>query len=386
MISYGKHYVDQKDIQSVLKVLKSNWITQGPNIKKFENLLKKKFKSKFCIAVSNGTAALHLAGLCLGWKPGDIVITTPMSFLSTSNCIIYSGAIPVFVDIDSSNYNIDLKKLEKKIKHLKKNKKKVKSIIATDYAGNPCDWQKLKEISTKYSLTLINDNCHAIGAAYQGNQGYAVKYADIVTHSYHAVKNITTGEGGAILTNNKNFEKKLKNLRSHGVTRDRKKMNFDHGPWYYEMQELGYNYRITDFQCALGISQISKLNKFLKKRKKIAKIYDKAFSNKKIIKIPQSNIRNSHAYHIYPLLINFNKLRIKKNIFFKKMIKNKIFLQVHYIPIHLQPYYKRNFKYKVGDFPVAEKFYKDEVSLPIYYSLKDSEVYRVIKLVKKYCK
>ena len=386
MISYGKQHVDQKDIQSVLKVLKSNWITQGPNVKKFENVLKKKFKAKFCVAVSNGTAALHLAGLCLGWRPGDIVITTPMSFLATSNCIIYSGAIPVFVDIDSSNYNIDLQKLEKKIKHFKKNKKKVKSIIATDYAGSPCDWKKLKKISTKYGLTLINDNCHAIGATYQGNRGYAVKYADLVTHSYHAVKNITTGEGGAILTNNRNFEKKLQILRSHGVTRDRTKMNFDHGPWYYEMQELGYNYRITDFQCALGISQLNKLNKFIKKRKKIAKIYDNAFSKTEIITIPKVNNGDNHAYHIYPLLINFNELRIKKKIFFKKMLKNNISLQVHYIPIHLQPYYKRKFKYKIGDFPVAEKFYENEVSLPIYYSLKENEVYKIIKLVKKYCK
>lgn len=271
MISYGKQYIDKKDIDSVTKVLKSDWITQGPKIKEFENLIKKKFKSKFCTVVSNGTAALHLAGLSLGWKPGDIVLTTPISFLATSNCIVYSGATPCFVDIDRSTYNIDIKKIEQKIKLLKKKRKKVKSIIATDYAGHPCDWKGLKLISKKYNITLINDNCHALGSTYYNDVGYASKYADIVTHSYHAVKHITTGEGGAILTNSANINKKICLLRSHGVTKDKKKIKSYHGSWYYEMQELGYNYRITDFQCALGISQIKKIGKFLKKKKKNCK-------------------------------------------------------------------------------------------------------------------
>lgn len=386
MISYGKQHIDKKDIQSVTKVLRSDWITQGPKIKEFENLLKKYFKSKFCIAVANGTAALHLTGLGLAWKPGDIILTTPISFLATSNCIVYSGATPSFVDIDKTTYNIDTQKLEKTIKFLKRRKKKIRAIIVTDFAGHPCDWKKLKSISIKYKIVLVNDNCHSIGAKYEGDRAYAIKYADVVTHSYHPVKHITTGEGGAIFTNNANLEKKLRILRSHGVTRDRKKIIKDHGPWYYEMHDLGFNYRITDFQCSLGISQISKLDKFLKRRKKIANIYNKAFFNKNIFTIPKVSKIVNHAYHIYPLLINFEKLKINKKEFFKKMIKNNVYLQVHYIPIHLQPYYKKKYSYKTGDFPISENFYKKEVSLPIYYSLKNKDIRKIIKLIKNFCK
>ena len=215
--------------------------------------------------------------------------------------------------------------------------------------------------------------------------GYAVKYADLVTQSYHAVKHITTGEGGAIFTNNSKLEKKIRRLSSHGTTKDQKEMFKYDGPWYYEMQDLGYNYRITDIQCSLGISQIKKLDKFVKRRKEIAGIYNKAFINNEIFSIPKVNKFVEHSYHIYPLLISFEKLKISKKVFFKKMIKKNIYLQVHYIPIHLQPFYKKSFNYKIGDFPVAEKFYKKEVSLPIYYSLRNSQIYKVIKLIKKFC-
>ena len=385
MINYGKQYIDDQDIKLVVKTLRSGFITQGPRVKEFENILKKKFKSKFCIAVANGTAALHLVGLSLGWKSGDIVITTPLSFIATSNCIVYAGATPCFVDIDRSTYNIDVNKLEKKIKSLKNNNKKISGIIATDYAGQPCDWLNLKRISKKYKVPLINDNCHAIGASYKGDESYAIKHADFVTQSYHAVKQITTGEGGAIFTNNSKLEKKIRILRSHGVTRDKKEILNSHGPWYYEMKEMGYNYRITDFQCSLGISQIKKINKFIKRRRDIAAIYNDAFKDSKIFEIPKVNSLSRHAYHIYPLLINFEKLKINKKLLFQKMFKNKINLQVHYIPIHLQPYYKKNFNYRNGDFPFAENFYKKEVSLPIYYSLTNLQIYKVIKLIKKLC-
>jgi len=384
MISYGRQYLDKTDISSVTKTLKSNLITQGPQVKNFEKILKKKFGSKYCAVVSSGTAALHLAAISLGWKSGDIILTTPISFLATSNCILYTNATPYFIDISETNYNIDVIKLERKIDLLKKKKKRIKAIIATDFAGQPCNWKKLKLISKKHKLTLINDNCHAIGASYLNNKNYAIKYADLVTHSYHPVKHFTTGEGGAVFTNNYEIYKKIILLRSHGVSREANKLN-KNGSWYYEMNELGYNYRITDFQCSLGISQVKKLDKFIKKRRKIAKIYDKAFANDKRFIIPKIDAANKHSYHIYPLLINFRKLKIKKVEFFKKMFKKKISLQVHYIPIHLQPFYKKKLKYKKGDFPVSEKFYEKEVSLPIYYSLKEKNVYKVINLIKKFC-
>jgi len=385
MISYGRQFLDKKDLSSVLSVLRSGWLTQGPSIKKFEDILKKKFGSRYCCVVTNGTAALHLVGLALNWKKGDIVLGSPLSFVASTNSIIYSGATPDFVDIDKTTYNINIDLLEKKIKFYNNKNKNIAAVIATDYAGHPCDWKRLKFISKKYKFKLINDNCHAIGAQFEKNSHYAVKYADVVTHSYHPVKNITTGEGGAILTNNKIIDKKVRMLRSHGITRDKSIMSKNDGPWYYEMRELGFNYRITDFQCALGISQLTKLNKFIKKRKEIAKIYDLNFYNKNIFTTPKVNKNCSHAYHLYPLQINFKNSFQKKKMFVE-LLKKKFNLQVHYIPIHLQPYYKKKFGFKKGDYPVVEKFYLKEVSLPIFYSLKKKDIYKVIHLINSFCK
>lgn len=380
MINYGRQYIDSDDVKAVLRVLKSDWLTQGPQIQKFENSLKAYFNSNYCTVLSSGTAALHLAVLTLGWNKEDIIITTPISFLATSNCILYCGATPSFVDIESKYFTIDVEKLEQKIKLFKKREKKIVGIIATDYAGHPCDWKSLRKIADRYGLKLINDNCHALGAQIDNDKGYAIKYADLVTHSYHPVKNITTGEGGSILTNNKYLDKKIKSLRSHGVDQNTKNL------WFYEMKDLGFNYRISDIQCTLGITQLKKINKFLKRRNEVAKMYNKAFSNDMRFKIPDMKKNYTHAYHLYPLQINFDILKISKNILFKKMREKKINLQVHYIPTHIQPYYKKNFNFKIGDFPIAEKFYNREVSLPIYFSLKDKEIKTVIKYLKKFCK
>ena len=254
--SYGKQNIDKKDIKAVIDVLKSDWLTQGPKVKEFEKALCDKFGSKYASAVCNGTAALHLAGLALGWKQGDIVITSPITFLASANCILYSGATPDFVDIDSISYNIDVNKLEEKIKCYTQNGKNVKAVIGVDYAGHPCDWENLKSLSKKYKFQLVNDNCHALGATYKNNEKYVVKYADAVCQSFHPVKNFTTGEGGAVLTNNKEIDKRIKILRTHGVVKNNSEFRIQNSelkkiPWYYEMQFLGFNYRITDFQCAL---------------------------------------------------------------------------------------------------------------------------------------
>jgi UDP-4-amino-4,6-dideoxy-L-N-acetyl-beta-L-altrosamine transaminase len=380
VINYGKQFLDQKDVKAVINVLKSDWLTQGPQTKLFENSLKKYFGSKYCTAVSNGTAALHLATKALNFKKGDHVFTTPNSFLATSNSILYCGASPVFVDIEKDTYNIDVEKLEKKIKLYKKNKKKIKAIIATDYAGQPCDWKRLYLIKKKYNLSLINDNCHAMGASYYNNKKYAIKYADLVTHSYHPVKNITCGEGGAVLTNNKLFDDKIKLLRSHGYKK--KKSN----PWHYEMLDLGYNYRLSDINCALGNSQLSKLDIFIKKRRSIANMYNEKFKNEKYISIPKCKKNIKHAYHIYPLRIDFKKFKIRKIDFLKKMKRKKISLQVHYIPIFKQPYYKKNYKIKEKEFKNSIDFYNEEVSLPLHVSLKYTQIRYIINQVKNILK
>ena len=383
MISYGKQTISKDDIDAVIKILESDWLTQGPAINIFEDAIKQYFGAKYCSVVSSGTSALHLVSLALNWKPDDIIITTPITFLASANCILYAGATPDFVDIDPNNYTIDVNKLEEKIIRFKKNGKTIKAVIAVDYAGSPCDWKALRSIADQYEIKLINDNCHAMGAEYLNSKKYAARYADIVVQSYHPVKHFTSGEGGSVITNDKVLDEKIKLLRSHGITKRENQLSKNDGPWYYEMIDLGYNYRITDFQSALGTQQLKKLDSFLKVRRSIAKIYDDVFDNMDVLTIPKVNNSNKHAYHLYPLLIDFNMAKIKKSEFFYKMADNGILLQVHYIPIHLQPFYKDKFGYKEGDYPISEKFYKSEVSIPIYPNLKKTEQEYVIDLFLK---
>jgi UDP-4-amino-4,6-dideoxy-N-acetyl-beta-L-altrosamine transaminase len=384
MISYGKQSISKTDIDAVIEVLKGDWLTQGLAVDKFENDLKNYFGAKHVCAVSNGTAALHLVGLALGWKPGDIILTSPITFLATANCIVYSGATPDFVDIEPVTYTIDPNRVEEKIKHYQSKGKKVKAIIGVDYAGHPCNWQALRELADKYGVQLVNDNCHALGSAYLDDKQYAVKYADLVTQSYHPVKHITTGEGGAIFTNDSSLDEEIKKLRSHGMTKDSNLLEKNDGLWYYEMHRVGYNYRITDFQCALGSSQLKRLNSFVQMRQMIAQKYDKWFSESDIFKVPKVHESIEHSYHLYPLQIDFEKTKIGKLEFFQKMKKSNINLQVHYIPVHLQPYYQKKYSYQSEELLISETFYKNEVSLPVYPELNHKNQQYVKEMLFKY--
>ena len=384
MISYGKQTIDQSDIDSVIEVLRSDWLTQGSAVEKFELDLKNYFGAKYSSAVSSGTAALHLTALALEWKPGDVVITSPITFLATVNCIVYAGATPDFADINPLTYTIDPNRVEDKIKSLISKNKNVKAIIGVDYAGHPCDWKSLREISNKYELQLVNDNCHALGAAYYNDKQYAVANADVVIQSYHPVKNITTGEGGAVLTNNVEVDEKVRLLRTHGITKDPNQLEKNDGAWYYEMQKIGFNYRITDFQSALGSSQLIKLDLFNKKRKQIADNYETAFSKIEYINTPKVIYNIKHAYHLYAIQIDFNKIGEKKSEFFNKMKNSGINLQVHYIPVHIQPFYRKKFGFVSNDFPISVKFYQNELSLPIYPNLSNENQQKVIETIVEY--
>ena len=366
-ISYGRQYISNEDIQSVKKSLNSDMITQGAYVDLFENKLRNYFKSKYSLVVSNGTAALHLAMLSLNLSSKDTVVTSPLSFLASANCVEYVGAKVDFCDIEKTSYTLDPNKLEDKLK-----KKNIKAVIVVDYAGHPADWESFYFLKKKYKFVLVNDNCHALGSKLNNDKAYSSKFADIVTQSFHPVKQITTGEGGAIITNNKKIYSKCLLLRNHGIKRNKEKWRS------YSMSELGFNYRISDINCALGSSQISRLSKIIKRKREIAQLYNKKIKND-FLQLPVEKQNVYHSYHLYPLLIDFKKLKISKDSFIQEMSKKDITLQVHYKPIHLQNYYKNKYGFKKNDFKIAENFYSKEVSLPIYYGLKTKDQIKVIK-------
>ncbi len=378
IINYGSQTILKKDLLAVNKTLTNSFITQGLENFQFEKKLKDYSGAKYCSTVSSGTAALHLIGLALNWKKGDIIITTPITFVATANSIVYSGAKPEFVDINSNTYNIDLNLLERRLKK-NSNNNKVKAVICIDYAGNPCDWESLRYLANKYKIMLINDNCHALGSKYNGDSKYAAKFADVVSQSFHALKNITTGEGGAVITNNREIYKKVNLLRNHGLSLQSNKFEY----WKSDLLRVGYNYRLTSFQAALGISQLSNLKSFLKLRKKIATVYDNYFKNSEYLTIPPVKKSDEHSYHLYPLLIDFEKINISKDNLFKYLLKKNFRLQVHYKPIHTFEFYKKKYGFKFGDFPNAEKFFKNEVSIPIYPKFKKRDQSIFLKYLSK---
>jgi len=373
MINYGKQKIDNDDIESVIEALKSDFLTQGPAIDIFEKKLAKYCGSKYAVSFNNGTSALHIANIILGTDQSSIVATTPVTFLATANSVLYCGGKVEFVDINSKDFNIDINKLEEKLKS-----KKFSGIIVVHLGGELANLEEIKKLSKKYNTWIIEDACHALGGKWSDSKGKQRKvgdcsFSDITTLSFHPVKQITTGEGGAILTNNKKLYEQAKVLRSHGMYKDKKW--FKKRPWFYEMREIGYNYRITDFQAALGISQLKKSNRWANKRMQLVKYYDR---NLKMIQeiIPQKhNFKFKNAYHLYIVLAE------KRDKLFNYLRKNGFNCQIHYIPIYRQPFYKKHNK---NNFPNSELYYKKGISLPLFPSLQKKDQDKLINLIRDF--
>jgi len=370
-LPYGHQWIDDEDIRAVTNILKSERLTQGPQVEEFEKNIAKYCNAKYAVAFSSGTAALHAATYAIGITKGDEVITTPITFAADGNCVLYRDGTVKFADIQKDTYNIDPLEIKKHVTP------KTKAIIPVDFAGHPCDLDEICDIAADNNLVVIEDACHAIGSKYKGKKLGGL--SELTVFSFHPVKTVTTGEGGMVLTNNEAYYKKLRLFRTHGITKDPKEMLKNDGEWYYEMHDLGYNYRITDMQCALGISQFKKIDKFIKRRREIVKQYNEAFSSIKEIITPYEKPDVFSAYHLYIVqLLNIDRKKV-----FDALKAENIGVQVHYIPVHLQPYYQEKFGYKAGDFPIAEEFYKRALTLPMFPKMDDSDVNDVIHAVTK---
>ncbi len=395
-IPYGKQYIDENDIQAVAEVLRSERITQGPKIVEFERKLAEYCDARYAVAVNSGTSALHIACLVAGVEQGDEGITSPITFVASANCFVSCNARPVFADIDSKTYNIDPWEIKKKITN------KTKVVIPVHLAGQSCDMEaiqkivreKEKEFSTK--IFIIEDACHALGSYYNNKKVGSCAYSDLTVMSFHPVKHITTGEGGAVLTNDEMLYNKLKLFRSHGITNNPKEFIYDDhafqngisgskpllSPWYYEQVDLGYNYRITDIQSALGTSQLKRLHAIRKRRREIVDTYNQDFSHIEGIQTPYESAKGDSNFHLYILLFDFKKLGITRTQLMTELKKQGIQTQVHYIPVHTQPYFQKNFGTSWGDCPIAEEYYQRCLSIPLFPAMTNGDVKRVIDKIK----
>jgi perosamine synthetase len=373
--NYGKQYIDWRDILVVVKTLCSNFLTQGPKVAQFEKAICEYTGAKYAVAVANGTAALHMAMMALDVGKGDEIITSPNTFLASANCALYVGADAKFADIDADTACISPDEIKK---HITKN---TKILVPVHFAGQSCDMIAIKKIADEYNLKIVEDAAHAIGSSYEGVKVGSCKYSDMTIFSFHPVKNMTTAEGGAITTNDEKIYQKLLLLRSHGMSRDPKTLTKNDGPWYYEMHEFGYNYRMTDVQAALGISQLKKIDKFAQRRREIVEFYKKEFAGDVRFSFLKEKDFSRACFHLFPLLIDFEKVKLSKKEIFVKLQEQGLNLQVHYIPVHLQPLYKAR-GFKMGDFPKAEKYYQQTLSLPLYYGLTNCDLRKIVKIIK----
>ena len=384
-IPYGRQDISEEDIASVVSVLKSDYLTQGPKVPEFEECVAKYVGTEFAVAVNSATSALHIACLALEVKKGDIVWTSPSTFLASANAALYCGADIDFVDIDPLTYNMSVPALRVKLIEARKSGRLPKVVIPVHFAGQSCSMQEIHELSQEFQFRIIEDASHAIGAEYLGDRVGSCKYSDICVFSFHPVKIITTAEGGMALTNDPRLANHMNLYRSHGITRDPEEMQgVSHGPWYYQQITLGYNYRMTELQAALGCSQLNRLEEFVEERRRLAKQYDLNLACLPIT-LPFQTPNAVSAYHLYPIWIDQKLLGVSRQNIFENLRAQNIGVNVHYIPVHLQPYYQK-LGFFEGQFPEAEKYYSGAISIPIFSGMSDDQQKVVIqKLTEALC-
>jgi perosamine synthetase len=374
LIPYGRHWIDEEDIRAVAEALRSDWLTTGPKVSEFEEALAQFVGAKFGVAVASGTAALHAAMQAIGIGPGDEVIVPPMTFVATANAVVFQGGTPVFADVEPDTLLIDAREIEAKISP------RTKAIVAVDYTGQPCDYDALRAVAQRHGLTLVADACHALGAEYKGKKAGAL--ADLTVFSFHPVKHITTGEGGMVTTDLPGLAEKMRRFRNHGIATDARQ-RAQQGTWFYEMLDLGYNYRISDFQCALGITQLRKLPDWLQRRQAIARHYHQSLQDLPEISPLAVRPHLSHAYHLYVILLELARLNADRGQIFAALRAQGVGVNVHYIPVHLHPYYQQRFRTKPGLCPVAEGAYERMLSLPIFPAMDAGDVSFVIAALNR---
>jgi len=374
LLPYGRQSISESDIEAVVEALRSDWLTTGPKVGEFEEAFAAWIGVKHAISFSSGTAALHAAAFAAGLGPGDEAITTPLTFAATANCVLYQGATPVFADVRADTLNLDPAAVAARVND------KTKAILPVAYAGHPAEMSSLLEIAEQRGLIVIEDGCHALGAEYHGRRTGSI--AHMTAFSFHPVKHLATGEGGMVTTDNGVFAESLRRFRNHGITTDARQRQAE-GQWHYEMVLLGFNYRLTDIACTLGLSQLRRLDENLSRRRQIARRYAEAFKNLSGIIPPTARDGVNPAWHLYPIRLRLEKLRVSRAEIFRALRAENMGVNVHYVPVHLHPYYRDRFGYSRGDFPVAEDAYERLVSLPMFHGMSDGDVEDVIRAVGK---
>ena len=374
LLPYGRQAITEDDIGAVVETLRSDWLTTGPKIPEFEEKIAERVGAKYAVSFSSGTAALHGAAFAAGLKPGDEAITSPMTFAATANCVLYQGATPIFADVSKDTLNLDPRQVALRITP------HTRAILPVDYSGHPADMDAFMQLADRHGLVVIEDACHALGAEYDGRPVGSV--AHMTVFSFHPVKHLTTGEGGLVATDDPTLAETLRRFRNHGISSDARQRQAE-GQWFYELVLLGFNYRLTDIACALGIEQLKRLDANLKRRREIAAFYSREFRQVREVVPPAIRENVTPAWHLYPIRLELSRLSVDRGRVFRALRAENIGVNVHYVPVHLHPYYRDRFGHKPGEFPIAEDGYDRLISLPMFHGMRDEDAEDVVHAVKK---